>query len=306
MIIVTDPERKTRLPFSRGGILTRSITLAGVDVGGVAYTIASEVQRELSERGGHKLVTTDDIRELTYGKLREHGLGEAAKRYLFWRRFRRLKIPITILLGGTTGVGKSTIATELAFRLGTRSVIGTDTIREVMRKIIAPELLPDLHTSSFLAWKTISHSRPEESLLVQGGFRKQVEHVSVGGVSAVLERVYKEGFNSILEGIHLVPGYIELKENTFMYVITVGGNKKDLEARFYERARYSKRSADYYLKHLDAIMEIQEFIVSRAKEHNVPVINNVELEKTVNRIMEDIMGGRLMEKVGGEGGMGGT
>ncbi len=34
MIIVTDPERKTRLPFSRGGILTRSITLAGVDVGG--------------------------------------------------------------------------------------------------------------------------------------------------------------------------------------------------------------------------------------------------------------------------------
>ncbi|ASI99553.1 2-phosphoglycerate kinase [Thermococcus celer] len=291
MIIVTDPERKTRLPFSRG-ILTRSITLAGVDVG-VAYTIASEVQRELSERG-HKLVTTDDIRELTYGKLREHGLGEAAKRYLFWRRFRRLKIPITILLGGTTGVGKSTIATELAFRLGTRSVIGTDTIREVMRKIIAPELLPDLHTSSFLAWKTISHSRPEESLLVQG-FRKQVEHVSVG-VSAVLERVYKEGFNSILEGIHLVPGYIELKENTFMYVITVG-NKKDLEARFYERARYSKRSADYYLKHLDAIMEIQEFIVSRAKEHNVPVINNVELEKTVNRIMEDIMG-RLMEKVG--------
>lgn len=286
MIIVTDPERKIRLPFSRG-ILTRSITLAGVDVG-IAYTIATEIQKELTEKK-RRLVTTEEIGELTYRKLLNHGLKEAAKRYLFWRRFRRHKIPITILLGGTTGVGKSTIATELAFRLGIRSVIGTDTIREVMRKIIAPELLPDIHTSSFLAWKTISHGK---SLIK--GFKNQVEHVSVG-IAAVLERAYKEGFNAIIEGIHLVPGYIELRENSFMYVITVSG-KKDLEARFYERARYSKRSAEYYLEHLDAIMEIQKFIVKKAKEHNIPVIKNVELEETVITIMEDIME-RLMEKM---------
>ena len=290
MIIVTDPERKIRLPFSRG-ILTRSITLAGVEVG-IAYIIATEVQKELNEKK-RKLVTTEEIRELTYRKLLEHGLSEAAKRYLFWRQLRRLKIPITILLGGATGVGKTTIATELAFRLGIRSVIGTDTIREVMRKIIAPELLPDLHTSSFLAWKTMPRGNVEDSLLIKG-FRNQVEHVSVG-IAAVLERAYKEGFNAIIEGIHLVPGYVELKENSFMYVITVRG-RKDLEARFYERARYSKRPADYYLKHLDAIIEIQEFIVERAKEHGIPVINNVELEKTVNEIMEDIME-RLMERI---------
>ncbi|NJE61333.1 2-phosphoglycerate kinase [Thermococcus sp. 21S7] len=289
MIIVTDPERKIRLPFSRG-ILTRSITLAGVEVG-VAYIIATEVQKELSEER-RKLVTTEEIRALTYRKLIDHGLSKAAKRYLFWRQLRRLKIPITMLLGGATGVGKSTIATELAFRLGIRSVIGTDTIREVMRKIIAPELLPDIHTSSFLAWKAVPQGRGESPLIK--GFKNQVEHVSVG-VAAVLDRAYKEGFNAIIEGIHLVPGYVELKENSFMYVITVGG-RKDLEARFYERARYSKRPADYYLEHLDAIIEIQEFIVERAREHGIPVINNVELEKTVNAIMEDIME-RLMERV---------
>ena len=290
MIIVTDPERKIRLPFSRG-ILTRSITLAGVEVG-IAYIIATEVQKELNEER-RKLVTTEEIRTLTYRKLIEHGLGEAAKRYLFWRQLRRLKIPVTILLGGATGVGKSTIATELAFRLGIRSVIGTDTIREVMRKIIAPELLPDIHTSSFMAWKVVPQGREEEPPLIKG-FKNQVEHVSVG-IAAVLDRAYKEGFNAIIEGIHLVPGYVELKENSFMYVITVSG-RKDLEARFYERARYSKRPADYYLEHLDAIMEIQEFIVERAREHGIPVINNIELEKTVNAIMEDIME-RLMERM---------
>jgi 2-phosphoglycerate kinase len=259
---------------------------------GIAYIIATEVQKELNEER-RKLVTTEEIRALTYRKLIEHGLSEAAKRYLFWRQLRRLKIPVTILLGGATGVGKSTIATELAFRLGIRSVIGTDTIREVMRKIIAPELLPDIHTSSFMAWKAMPQGREEEPPLIKG-FKNQVEHVSVG-IAAVLDRAYKEGFNAIIEGIHLVPGYVELKENSFMYVITVSG-RKDLEARFYERARYSKRPADYYLEHLDAIMEIQEFIVERAREHGIPVINNVELEKTVNAIMEDIME-RLMERM---------
>ncbi len=290
MIIVTDSERRIRLPFSRG-ILTRSITLAGVDVG-VAYIIATEVQKALEERK-KRVVTTEEIRRLTYESLLNHGLKEAARRYLFWRQLRRLKVPITILLGGATGVGKSTIATELAFRLGIRSVIGTDTIREVMRKIIAPELLPDLHTSSFLAWKTIGPVSGGKPLI--RGFEEQVRHVAVG-VNAVLERAHREGFNAVLEGIHLVPGFVEPDERDFMYVITVG-SREDLEARFYERSLYSARSAEYYIEHLESIMEIQEYIVGMAREHGVLVIENVELEKTVGKIMEDIMN-RLMKEMG--------
>ena len=279
MIIVTDPERRVQLPFSRG-ILTRSITLAGVDVG-IAYIIASEVQRELVEKR-KRVVSTDEIRELTYRKLIEHGLKKEAERYLFWREFRRKKVPLVVLLGGVTGVGKSTIATELAFRLSIRTIIGTDTVREVMRKIIARELLPDLHASSFLAWRELKGA----SSLIEG-FESQVRHVSVG-VRAVLDRVQREGLNAIIEGIHLVPGFIETNENAFMYILTVS-DRKALEAHFYERSRYSKRPAEYYLEHLDEILWLQEYIVRRAKEHGVKVIENVELEKTVNEIMEDLM-----------------
>ncbi|WP_297067547.1 2-phosphoglycerate kinase [Thermococcus sp.] len=291
MIIVTDRERNTHLPFSRG-ILTRSITLAGVDVG-IAYGIATEVQKEL-EILGRRFVTSDEIRDLTYLKLRDHGLEEEARRYVFWRRFKRLKLPMVLLIGGTTGVGKSTIATELAFRLGVRSVIGTDTIREVMRKMIGPELLPDLHTSSFLAWKTIRSSGRRGEVVLWKGFESQVKHVSVG-VNAVVERAHREGLNAIIEGIHLVPGYVNLTENSFMYVITVP-TKEDLRARFYERARYSRRPAEYYIEHLDEIMEIQGFIVDKAMEHGIPVLENVELEKTVSMIMENMMD-RMMRRV---------
>ncbi len=54
-----------------------------------------------------------------------------------------------MLIGGATGVGKSTIATQLAARLGVVRVVASDAIREVMRAMFSRELMPSLHTSSF-------------------------------------------------------------------------------------------------------------------------------------------------------------
>ncbi|WP_042698937.1 2-phosphoglycerate kinase [Thermococcus sp. PK] len=283
MIIVVDPEKNTKLPFSRG-ILTRSITSAGVDVG-VAYSIAAEIVKEL-ERKKTKIITKEDIRKMTYKKLLDHGLKDAARRYLFWHELRKLKYPMIILLGGATGVGKSTLATELAFRLGIRTILGTDTVREVMRKIISKELLPSIHTSSFLAWKELRNLPKDVDPLIYG-FESQVRYVTVG-INAVVERSYKEGFNTIIEGIHLVPGYVSLNDRSFMYLITVK-NLEALEARFYERARYSLRPAEYYVKNIDNIMRIQEYLIEKAKEHGIPIIENVELEQSVNAIMNNLM-----------------
>ncbi|ASJ00543.1 2-phosphoglycerate kinase [Thermococcus gorgonarius] len=290
MIIVTDEEKKIKLPFSRG-ILTRSITLSGIDVG-IAYAIATEVQKEL-EAKGKKVVSTEEIRELTYRKLVERGLKKEARRYLFWRELRRKKIRLTVLLGGATGVGKSTIATELAFRLGIRSIIGTDTIREVMRKIIAQELLPDIHVSSFMAEKVVKVPKNADPLIY--GFETQVKHVSVG-IKAVLERSRREGLNAIIEGIHVVPGFVMPRENEFMYIITVPG-RDHLIAHFYERARYSQRDAEKYVKNVDRILRIQEYIVSTAKEYGIPIIENIEPERTVSSIINDIISRLEKEEV---------
>jgi len=283
MIIVVDPEKKTKIPFSRG-ILTRSITSTGVDVG-IAYSIAAEIVKEL-ERKKVKVIAKDEIRKITYKKLLDHGLKDAARKYLFWHELRRLKYPMIILLGGATGVGKSTLATELAFRLGIRTVIGTDTVREVMRKIISKELLPAIHTSSFLAWRELRNLPKDVDPLIYG-FESQVRYVTVG-INAVVERSYKEGFNTIIEGIHLVPGYVSLNNRSFMYLITVK-NSEALEARFYERARYSLRPAEYYVKNIDNIMHIQEYLIEKAKEYGIPIIENIELEQSINSIMNNLM-----------------
>ena len=63
--------------------------------------------------------------------------------------------PVVILIGGATGTGKSTVATELAHRLGITRVTSTDFIRQTIRAFFPPELMPVVHYSSFEGDETI-------------------------------------------------------------------------------------------------------------------------------------------------------
>src|SRR4029453_18034384 len=83
------------------------------------------------------------------GGARGGGGGGRVRRYLGWRRLDRLDRPLVVLLGGTTGVGKSTIATMLAARLGINRVIATDVIRQVLRAFFTAEAMPSVHHSAF-------------------------------------------------------------------------------------------------------------------------------------------------------------
>jgi len=46
------------------------------------------------------------------------------------------KLIIVILLGGSSGTGKSTVASLLAARLGISTVLSTDSIRHIMRNFM--------------------------------------------------------------------------------------------------------------------------------------------------------------------------
>ena len=76
-------------------------------------------------------MTLDVVREVAGRALRDQLRALAA-------RCERLDVPVVILIGGATGVGKSTIATQLAARLGIVRVVATDAIREVMRAMLSP------------------------------------------------------------------------------------------------------------------------------------------------------------------------
>ena len=124
------------LPYSKG-LMAASIMATGIPPG-PAYDLAELIEHDLLALGTDG-VDADMLSGIADVLLRH---AHAARRYLAWRAAKRSPRPIVVLIGGATGVGKSTVATKLAARLGITRVIPTDTVREVMRThaMQAPEL----------------------------------------------------------------------------------------------------------------------------------------------------------------------
>jgi 2-phosphoglycerate kinase len=183
--------------------------------------------------------------------------------------------PLLVLVGGTTGTGKSTVATEVARRLGITRLASTDVVRQTMRAFFAPEVLPAIHVSSFEG----------EPLLET--FVEQTEAV-LAGVGATLARSVEEGWSTVVEGIHLVPGMVDAPRNDATVVECVLSiEDATLHAgHFALRASGGLRPVERYLAHLDDIRRVQEFIVGRARDEDVPVVENTNLGETVEAVLE--------------------
>ena len=136
------------LPFSKG-LLAQSLTATGLSPDR-AYQVAREV--ELHVLGEQRAcVEVEDLHVLVGRVLRATQGERFYQRYAKWQRLARQDRPVIILIGGATGVGKSTLATQLAHRLGVVRIISTDTVREVMRSFFSATLMPAIHFSSFNA-----------------------------------------------------------------------------------------------------------------------------------------------------------
>src|SRR5581483_3767054 len=135
------------LPYSKG-LLARALMATGVTAVR-AYELALRVETELNERRGP--IDFDRLEELAQEVLGENEGVKAVRRLRRYRELQQLDVPIVLLIGGGTGTGKSTVATEIAYRLGITRVTSTDFIRQTMRAFFSREFMPSIHYSSFEA-----------------------------------------------------------------------------------------------------------------------------------------------------------
>jgi len=280
--------KKYREPFSKG-VLARSLTRAEMDPN-KAYTFASQIEVYLRSEGIN-VIELDDLIRIVREKLKEEDV-EIADKYGMWKRIRKCRDPLIILIGGASGVGTSSIAFEVANRLGIRNMISTDMIREVMRKIVSKELIPTIYESSYTAYRSLRIPPPPELDEVLIGFRDHVDTVSVG-VDAVIERALKEGISIVIEGVHIVPGFIRedlvAKDNVKMFVLTLQDEEVH-KGRFYSRCRqlWARRPLQRYMNYFDAIRRTHKYFESQANKYNVQVIENIDVTTTLDSIIENI------------------
>ena len=280
-------------PFSKG-ILSRSLNVA--DLGTErAHKIASDIEADLIKKNITEISSFDLANEvLNHLKAIDPNI---AQKYCNWRSLRTSKKPLIILIGGASGVGTSSMAFELASRLRLKNLISTDMIREVMRKIISKDLSPVIHKSSFDAYESLRTPSIRIDSVVEG-FINHVDVVNVG-IEAIIERSVKEGISTIIEGVHIVPGFIkeDLLENNNIIIFTLTvDDEESHKQRFYSRCRqpWVKRSLERYMDYFPTIRKTQKFLVEQAKIHDARIINNVDINETI-----DIMVSDILEKFGG-------
>ncbi len=284
------------LPFSKG-LLARALIATGVP-SGKAYELALTAEADLTAAGG-RAVSIERLHELAVDTWGEEEGAQVIRRLRLFRRIDDLDLPIILLVGGATGTGKSTVATEVAYRLGITRVTSTDFVRQTMRAFFSEDFMPSIHYSSFEA----GESRDEDdSDRVLHGFLDQTRNVLVG-VRAAIDRVMQEGWSMVLEGVHLVPGMVPAEIEgalVVQFVLAI----EDVEAHashFWLRDTTTGgvRAFDRYLDAIGDIRSIQDYIVARAHKAGVPVIENGNIEAAIAQAMELVLeSAERLEKVG--------
>ncbi len=273
-------ERKDGLrPFSKE-LLSHSIQASGL-APDQAFQTARDIESHLIDQHISR-ITHQELEELAQVMLAEHHDKSYAERYKVWRTWGDLDKPLIILIGGASGVGKTSLAISLASVLDIPRVVATDDIRQIMRLMLAPELTPAIHGSSYTAWSTPSAINTLELEPVIAGFREQAKVVSVG-VRAILSRCIEENASVIIDGVHLLPDFIdtgEYFESAFLVPLCLAlEDRQAYEERFAKRAALApSRPTHRYLSHLEEIFKIQEHIVESSSKHDIPIIDTETVE----------------------------
>lgn len=289
-----------RTPYSRG-ILAQSLMALGLGPE-LSHRLAKRTEALLWRLGQRDLPLATLRRSVKRLLLQEAG-EEFVRRYELLHALRHPERPLIVLIGGAPGVGKSNLASALAYRLGLPRIVSTDAIRQALRSLISPELSPELHTSSFTAWRAellpSETPKPKRKRVVRG-FQRQVQQLAAP-LQAIMNRSADEASSLVMEGIHLVPGFISLSDPGSATVVELVLVVSDPELhRSYFGTREvqtrNRRQREHYLEHFEEIRMIQDFCAAQARAEGVPVIEAGNFDELVDGAIEAILNVALVEQ----------
>jgi 2-phosphoglycerate kinase len=278
-----------RVPLS-AGMIARWMMKAGM-ASDPADLAAARVVRVIEDAhpqedtpAGAPTVRRDEVFGRISDILLADGLPDVERRVRIRRWVRTSGQPLVVAVGGSSGVGKSTVSLEAADRLGISVVISTDQVRAVIRSVLNPDLLPALSQSSFSADKMLRSNLSGNRLLF--AYEEQARIVQ-HGTMALARRSVKEGQQVMVNGVHIVPGLQPAQPDfpLFTYVLTVG-SAQEHRGRFIQRFLDGDRKPTEYLERMEAIRALDDYIVEQCHRHGVQVITSTTFEGTVLDLMD--------------------
>ncbi len=292
-VIVRAPSRAA--PFSVG-ILRHYLEGCAIERD-EALKSARTVQEILRQRNLPD-IDTKDLRRVVFETLRRDNCTQAADRFLSRCRFEDSHQPLIILVGGPPGSGKSTVTARLAYQMDITHTQSTDMMREIIRCYLAPHVVPTLGYSSYEAWRglpemDLQSGRRVTDNPVISGFLSQAATVRVA-LEATIARALKEHQDIIVDGVHVLPSQMDLdevREKAVVVSVTLAVTTlKRLGRQLQRRSREQpNRDSTGHQENLEAIWDIQTFMLDQAERSDTPVIVNWNSDETVRLTLEEVM-----------------
>ena len=196
-----------------------------------------------------------------------------------------------ILIGGAPTVGKSFITRKASEKLKL-PWISTDGIREMMRKVVRREDLPDLfsfYDKEIKAESYLSTHTPQQIVDSQNAESRDVWR----GVKAIIDTdyVWKD---YIIEGVAIIPELvkrIDISKHNIKPIFLIDENEERVKEVVYKRGLWDK--ADTYSDNVKEI-EVQwvslfnEYIKSEAKKYGYDTYNIIERETFTESLIEEL------------------
>jgi|TARA_B100001094_G_scaffold292313_1_gene311327 2-phosphoglycerate kinase len=168
-----------------------------------------------------------------------------------------------ILIGGASGVAKSTQAIQICKNNNIVHKIGSGFIREIVRHFISQKSSPALHEYSFGTSKEYLEPydllREQSSQLVKPTLR-------------CLERAKSEGTSIIIEGVNILPSLYSDFKTEKKYILYVENEKQHWEMINGDTHSNRVITKDQFLK----VREIQESFKQDALKYNWQLVESVK------------------------------
>ena len=174
-------------------------------------------------------------------------------------------------IAGASGVGTSTNARELQQEWSSDPearpvcVIATDVVRAQLRAVVERDAHPDLWGESF-------NLPAREGDAVRDGvaidaFLRQCAPI-LRAVEAGVDYALTEGWDVIVEGVHLVPNLVELATGddldvTFELIVVPDADEHVARFRSRDITSNGRRPAPHYEANLERIRAVQDELVAR-------------------------------------------
>jgi 2-phosphoglycerate kinase len=181
--------------------------------------------------------------------------------------------PVILCLGGTAGVGKSTVARAVATRLDFAHHLATGYLRETLRLMDVDQTHPALFHPTF---------RPPTAAVLIEHFRIQSALVC-RAVAACIQRSQQEGTHLVVEGNHLLPEHLHAIAG--QHAVLLWAAPAAIATRVVGPTHRTRViTADDYAM----ILRIQDFLIDEATRWGIPCIENQDVDRTVQTILAGV------------------